>query len=327
MGFARLLLTPGAVACAVAWVLACAGTGAPGTGSDLPGADAATDPGSEPGGADAAGDDPTADPDGADARVPDEEVGDPEDAPGEDANDGAPDADGGDEAADATADPAGDDELWDIPPAGTFLSPCGSDADCDSGPCVPHAGGTVCSRECVADCPAGWRCKDGALRGAWAGASVCVSDAWALCRPCTGPTGCKAPWGGADLCVRYPSGTYHCGSPCGGAGQDCPDGYSCLETLSSAGKPVKQCVLAAGACACLAGWIDEALASRCEVSNAFGTCPGQSICASAGMTSCDAPEPKAEACDGVDSDCDGSIDEGLRGCCACGNGECQAGCG
>ncbi|MBM4398415.1 MAG: putative metal-binding motif-containing protein, partial [Deltaproteobacteria bacterium] len=41
----------------------------------------------------------------------------------------------------------------------------------------------------------------------------------------------------------------------------------------------------------------------------------------------DAPEPKAEACDGVDSDCDGSIDEGLRGCCACGNGECQAGCG
>jgi hypothetical protein len=48
----------------------------------------------------------------------------------------------------------------------------------------------------------------------------------------------------------------------------------------------------------------------CQNSNEFGTCTGTSVCdPNTGGVSCDAAIPSAEACDGTDNDCDGSIDE------------------
>jgi len=52
----------------------------------------------------------------------------------------------------------------------------------------------------------------------------------------------------------------------------------------------------------------------CTVSGAFGVCAdGVESCVSGGL-SCVGPAPTAEVCDGLDNNCDGSIDEGLDLC-------------
>jgi hypothetical protein len=57
------------------------------------------------------------------------------------------------------------------------------------------------------------------------------------------------------------------------------------------------------------GDIDEAqFNALCDISNAFGSCPGQLLCTQGGW-SCLGQTPTAEVCNKVDDDCDGDIDE------------------
>ena len=57
------------------------------------------------------------------------------------------------------------------------------------------------------------------------------------------------------------------------------------------------------------GGIDEEDLMECVLENQFGVCPGEASCVDAELL-CSGQEAEAEACDGVDNDCDGSVDEG-----------------
>jgi hypothetical protein len=60
------------------------------------------------------------------------------------------------------------------------------------------------------------------------------------------------------------------------------------------------------------GAVDESLGgTACEVEGGAGTCPGNEIC-SQGQLVCQGVPPIDEICNGVDDDCDGTLDEGFE---------------
>lgn len=117
-----------------------------------------------------------------------------------------------------------------------------------------------------------------------------------LCAPCDTDADCG---GGGATCITYGGLGGYCGTPCGAG---CPNGYRC-ET--------NQCVDVDGVCDCPAG--AEGRTTWCIKQNAQGSCRGRRTCTNLGLSECDAPVPRAELCNGVDDNCDGTADENFTG--------------
>ncbi len=193
------------------------------------------------------------------------------------------------------------------PGEGCFLDPCAGNEECLSGWCVGHMGEEVCTIQCESECPPGWSCQQ--IPGTAPDVVfVCVSDHANLCLPCATGNDCKGSAGEAAVCLDYGDEGSFCGGTCV-TDEDCPWGFSCLTTVTVDDIDTTQCVADAGVCPCTSKSIDLALWTPCEKSNDSGTCTGKRVCTAEGLGACDAAEPTAEACDGVDNDCDGDIDE------------------
>ena len=176
---------------------------------------------------------------------------------------------------------------------------------------------------CVVD-----ECDD----GYWQASDLsCAEFPDTLCKQCAADKACQVP---GDTCEDLVAdGKSFCLWDCSteslhpdlGAGQGaCPTGYICIET-DAQGQPFFQCVPLSGSCECLDSNAGEI--RLCQVTTDLGTCVGQETCdPDSGWVGCTAVPPAAETCNGVDDDCDGSLDEEWpeKGkACLGGVGECQ----
>jgi hypothetical protein len=138
----------------------------------------------------------------------------------------------------------------------------------------------------------------------------CVSLVERMCMPCSSSTDC-GPLEGAH-CVEI-SGQNRCTLDCDK--RRCPEGFVCAQDV---------CVPISGDCTCDS---EESFELACALEAPNGDrCPGHQSCLNGHLSQCDAG---AEACDAVDNDCDGRVDEtfvdargayslDLRNCGACG---------
>ena len=189
-----------------------------------------------------------------------------------------------------------------------FRCPCMEKSDCESGWCVFHLGGKVCSMNCAEECPPTFQCRETATAGTDTGtALVCQSAFASLCLPCIKDADCP---GSGDRCVLYPEGKgAFCGGKCGPE-KACPAGYECKTLDTILGGTAEQCMNSSGECACSNFAVAELLGTTCSIANEHGVCPGWRQCGEAGLGECDADVPQADTCDGDDNDCDDSVDEG-----------------
>ncbi len=192
------------------------------------------------------------------------------------------------------------------PGTGCFGDPCQSNADCVSGFCLLHEGDRICSKPCIEDCPQGWSCQPVDTGGTDL-SFACVSDFSHLCQPCMSKEDCSAG-SVQNVCVNYGEVGKFCGASCANGGL-CPEGYICEDIASVSGGVSAQCINADGVCDCGQTATDLALSTECSLSNEAGTCTGIRTCTPEGLSACDALEPAVEVCNGVDDNCDGSIDE------------------
>ncbi|MBM4355867.1 MAG: hypothetical protein FJ109_19115, partial [Deltaproteobacteria bacterium] len=212
--------------------------------------------------------------------------------------------------------PSVEETAWDFGPddlapacepgTGCFGDKCIENAQCQSGWCVEHMGEGVSSQLGEEECPAGWTCRQ--IGSGPDTTFACVSNHANLCKPCATTEGCKAPGGAEDVCISYGQEGSFCGGACK-AHDDCPWGFSCVESITVEGLETKQCVADAGVCPCTGKSVELGLATPCSVDNDFGTCAGKRQCVPEGLTACDAAIPAQEACNGVDDDCDLDVDE------------------
>ena len=192
------------------------------------------------------------------------------------------------------------------PGEGCFLDPCNDNGDCLSGWCVEHMGEGVCTQLCQEECPPGWACLQAGTGPDLA--SICVSSVSNLCKPCVTTEGCKAPGGAEDVCLDYGEEGSFCGGACVVDG-DCPWGFSCATALTVDGTSTKQCVADAGVCPCSGKSVALSLSTPCLLENEWGLCAGKRVCTEEGLAACDAAVPIEEACNGIDDNCDGNVDE------------------
>ncbi|QDG49602.1 hypothetical protein FIV42_02260 [Persicimonas caeni] len=195
------------------------------------------------------------------------------------------------------------DDAADSGDAGSdYGEPCSSNADCASGYCYPGPDGDVCTVECTDDaaCGDGWICEP--LQND-PSTSLCFPDAPLCTDTCTVDADCP---GSDSNCIPHPDGNF-CSRPCNL--RSCPDGYECTMSRSVDDQAGRQCIPTSTVCA---DCFDE-------------DGDGYGIGDSCTDTDCDdgddtAYPGAAELCDGVDNNCDDTVDEG----CDCANGDTQS---
>jgi hypothetical protein len=117
------------------------------------------------------------------------------------------------------------------------------------------------------------------------------------CSPCADDTQCNGLPGGA--CTEVDGGRF-CTRGCANTAE-CGDGYTCEEG---------RCLPVSRSCTCLANNVGAM--RPCVRQNNSGTCGGVETCAPAtGWGACSALTPSAEACNGIDDNCNGRIDENV----------------
>jgi hypothetical protein len=223
---------------------------------------------------------------------------------------GLPDAE-----ADALTDSTGDGgPAQDVEPdGGAFGSPCDSNEQCFSQFCLPTPDGDRCSRLCDDTCPAGFSCEFFASGGD--PVFVCLALDLDLCNPCTTNADCNTLQGGqTHLCI--PAGTggnagSFCGRRCETGDPMCPAGYECQTIPGAAPANDRQCVPVDEECECSPRAVELQVATPCQVSNEFGSCPGARSCELDGLGECLGAPAQVEDCDNFDDDCDGVTDEGF----------------
>ncbi len=205
---------------------------------------------------------------------------------------------------------------------------CVDSATCDSGTCLAGRDGeSSCAKACQAesDCATFISGKTSLKNGTCAAyggkkLSICVDPQVALCDPCSSNKQCQVPGSKGAVCAANKSGGLFCGTFCVD-NSDCPDGYSCNETVDIDGKSANQCAPKdGGACACSPWAIQSKISGICANLNGNGLCKGEMACLPAGLpgaptdgglSACSAPVPATETCDGVDNNCDGATDDNV----------------
>ena len=213
------------------------------------------------------------------------------------------------EADDSAPDTTGDG--WG-PEPGEAGYPCETGDDCNEGYCILTPDGTQCTVSCQEECPFDWKCVEypPALPDQ---VSICTPAFMDLCKPCKTNSDCATNEVSAgQTCVAYGPGGAFCGGPCK-TSQDCPTDYVCTESQDVTGGITTQCVHNAGECQCNQLYVDQAAETECYEENQWGTCPGQRSCTAQGLTECSAATPTEELCNGLDDDCDETVDEETSG--------------
>ena len=144
-----------------------------------------------------------------------------------------------------------------------------------------------------------------------------------LCRPCAEDIDCQLPGKLGSRCILYGELGAFCGTACElSDSQSCPSGYVCLDSETVVpGEKSTQCVAKpeegdeVGSCACSENAIALKSATFCYVvhhdkaGKLIGKCTGKRTCELSGLSDCVALPPSPEVCDGLDNDCDGSVDD------------------
>lgn len=212
--------------------------------------------------------------------------------------------------------------------------PCASGSDCLAGYCLPTQDGLECTEPCESNtCPTDWICQN-------LDASLCTGDCPPLCvplgvylcRPCQKDSECVNPYAsggnqGPAYCLDYGDEGNFCGTGCT-TSDECPTGYLCGAGTSINGVTGTQCISQSGQCTCSVLAIDENASTDCVPENSGPGCVGTRMCTENGLSVC-APASLAEICDGLDNDCDGSVDTGacpIGEACQCFGGTCSCVC-